>query len=208
MQVLKIDPTKPPLAAVHTAAETLRAGGICIYPTDTSYGIGVDPTNPIAMEKLLRMKGREVSKGVSLIVKNHEAIEQVAIVDTRQKRLLEHYLPGPYSFLLINKNFAYCPLSAVMIRIPANPLTSALAETFLFPYTTTSANFSGEPPAYTMDELEQTLFDPERMVVIPDLVLDGGPLAKNPPSTIVDLTNWPPKILRQGEASFEWQQFE
>jgi L-threonylcarbamoyladenylate synthase len=178
-----------------------------IYPTDTTYGIGVDPTNPIAMDKLIRLKGRDIAKGVSLVISDHSQIEKVAVTDPRLEQILERFLPGPYSFLLINKNFTYCPLSAVMIRIPDYPVTQALADLIKTPFTTTSANFSGEPPAYSMADLEDSLLNPERMVVIPDLIMDGGPLAKNQPSTIVNLTSWPPTIIRQGAAEFNWQEF-
>ncbi|MEK7461246.1 MAG: L-threonylcarbamoyladenylate synthase [Patescibacteria group bacterium] len=208
MIIRQIDPQQPDSKIITEAAEILKSGGVIIYPTDTTYGIGVDPSNPVAMNKLINMKGRDVAKGVSLIIARHEQIDRVAITDPRLDRILAHYLPGPYSFLLVNKNFAYCPLSAVMIRIPNLATTQALAESYSRPYTTTSANFSGEPPAHSLADLEESLLNPERMVIVPDMVLDGGSLPLNPPSTIVDLTNWPPKILRQGWADFDWQLFD
>ena len=208
MVIRKIDPNKPNQQFIDEASNILRSGGVLIYPTDTSYGLAVDPTNPIAMKKLIDMKGRDVAKGVSLILARHEQIEQVGMTDPRLDQVLAHYLPGPYSFLLVNKNFTYCPLSAVMIRMPKNATTQALAESFNHPYTTTSANFSGEPPAHSVKDLEETLLNPERMIIIPDFILDSGSLPLNPPSTIVDLTSWPPKILRQGAADFDWHLFD
>lgn len=208
MDIQTIDPIHPSREAIQAAVNVLRAGGILIYPTDTTYGLGIDPTNQHAFERLHRLKGRDIAKGVSLILPDSTWVARVAMTDQRIERILEAYLPGPYSFLLVNRNFSYCPLSAVMIRIPNHPTTQSLADGFGFPYTSTSANFSGEPPAYSLAELEETLLNPERMVVPPDLIVDSGPLPQEPPSTIVDLTKWPPVILRQGTAKFDWQQFD
>ena len=208
MKTIVIDQIQPDPAAVSQASQILQSGGLIIYPTDTTYGIGVDPANPIAMEKLIKMKDRDIAKGVSLILPSLEWIDRVGVTDVRITQIINHYLPGPYSFLLINKNFRYCPLSAVMIRIPDYPLTQSIANQLNQPYTTTSANFSGEPPAFSLADLEDSLLNPERIVIVPDLVLDGGALPNNPPSTIVDLTSWPPQVLRQGNGAFDWQTFD
>ena len=91
------------------------------------------------------------------------------------------------------------------LRIPRYKITQLLAEKFDFPYATTSANISGMTPCYSAEEVVHQFRTQKHQ---PDLVLDAGRLEKNPPSTVVDLIKWPPKILRQGGFKINLEQLE
>lgn len=202
MKTLAIDISSPHRKVIDETVDILRSGGVIIYPTDTCYGIGCDPAIPEAVEKIYQMKQRDPQKANSVIIKNLDQLRRFTHLTPPIEKILRDYLPGPYSFLIQNLDFRICPLNAVMIRKPNNRLTQAIADAFNAPFTTTSANLSGEPPAYSVKDLEIGLLNPDTLTVAPDLILDGGTLPPNPPSTMVDLTQWPPKVLRQGGAPY------
>lgn len=202
MVTRQINLQNPDAESIQLATQVLREGGIIIYPTDTCYAIGVDPTNKVAIDKLARLKRNSAEKAFSILVRTIDEIPRYALVDDQVNQLLHTYLPGPFSFLLVNLDFHYCPLSGIVLRVPNSPVMQALSNSFGYPFTTTSANVSGEDPAYSLEELDQSLLDPENLTVIPDLILDGGELSKRLVSTIIDVTNWPPKLLRQGSGIY------
>lgn len=204
MEILKVNPDNPEPAVIAKAVEVIRSGGVVIYPTDTCYGIGGDATAPSVIDKIKAMKGRPAHKPFSVIMRDRNMINSFAIIDSEIEKILAHYLPGPYTFALLTKNLRKWPYNSIWIRMPRFEVTRTIAECLPMPYLTTSANLSGEPPAYSVEELNDTLLNPELVTIIPDLVLDAGPLPKNPPSTIVDLTVLPPKIIREGGATFTW----
>lgn len=204
MKILHINPKNPEPEVIKEAAQVLTGGGILIYPTDTCYGIGGDATSKHVIQAVQRLKGREAHKPFSVIVRDVPMLQQYAIVDQASESILHHYLPGQYTFALLTKNFAHWPYNSIWIRMPNYPVTQALAEAVPMPYITTSANISGEPPAYSIEELENSLLSNDNLTIVPDLILDAGPIPRNPPSTIVDLTIWPPKIIRQGGVDFTW----
>ncbi len=204
MKVLQIDPRQPDASIIKEAARILRRGGVIIYPTDTCYGIGADARNPRARERIVKMKQRDESKKFSIIVKDIELIEKIAFVDDEQREILRHYLPGQFTFVLMNADLSILNKNTLGIRIPDNIVTQSIADAFDSPFISTSANIVGQPTLYTYPEINDDflqLIDPENL---PDLVLDAGVLPKNPPSTVVNLVKNPPVIIRQGAAPFDW----
>lgn len=204
MKVLSINPLQPDASAIKEAARILRRGGVVIYPTDTCYGIGADARNPRARERIVKMKQRDESKKFSIIVKDIALIEKIAFVDDTQREILQHYLPGQYTFILMNADLSILNKNTLGVRIPDNVVTQELANAFGEPFISTSANFVGQPALYTYEEINEDflqLIDPENL---PDLVLDAGVLPKNPPSTVVNLVKKLPVIIRQGAAPFTW----
>lgn len=204
MRILDINPRNPEPEIINEAAKVVAGGGILIYPTDTCYGIGGDATSTQAIHKIQQLKSREAHKPFSVIVRDLPMIHKYAILDETGEAVLRHYLPGQYTFALLTKNFNQWPYNSIWVRMPNYAVTQALAEALPMPYITTSANISGEPPAYSIEELEQSLLSDEGLTVVPDLILNAGPIPHNPPSTIVNLTVWPPKIIRQGGVTFTW----
>lgn len=203
MKILKVNPKNPEPHIIEEAAKVIRAGGIIIYPADTCYGIGGDATSSVVIEHIQRFKGRESHKPFSVIMRDRDMIKKYAILDENTERIITHYLPGPYTFALLTKNFDKWPYNSIWIRMPRYPILQALSDRLPMPYITTSANISGEPPAYSVPEIEKSLLSYEGLTVVPDLILDAGPIEKKLPSTIVKLTEWPPIIIRQGDAPFD-----
>jgi L-threonylcarbamoyladenylate synthase len=200
MKILHISPTEPGFEAVKAAAEYIANGGVVVFPSDSCYGLAADPRNSAAMEKLYLIKNRPAEKAVSCIFRSIDTIAEWAELSPAIITLLEMHLPGPFTFLLEPK-LAY-PLfsedALVGARIPDHPFTQALSEA-VGPYTATSANRSGEPSTYSIDELQSQLAGGE----LPDLLLDAGVLPAVAPSTVVDLTVSPPTIVRQGSGLFK-----
>lgn len=193
MEIYKINLKNPDPRIIKKAVEVIKKGGILVYPTDTCYGLGVDPENKEAMKRLLKLKGRTTSKKISLIVSDFGMLKRLCQIDQKQEEILKKYLPGPFTFILKKKEGG-----TLGVRIPDCPVTQLLAQELEIPYTATSANLSGEKECYSIKCL-LSQFKKERL----DLILDVGELPKNPPSTVVDLTKKEAKVLRRGSGDFK-----
>lgn len=182
MQILTLT-TETLHSCAEAAVHAIREGKVVLIPTDTCYGLAVDPSNPKAVEKLFAIKRRADDKKVSLIYPSIVHIEQSVLISPWQKMILQKNLPGPFTFII----------NGVGIRIPEHPFTQALAETLGDPYTATSANISGNPPLYSAAGVIE-----EFGKVLPDLVIDAGELPNNPPSAVIDLSNDKLQTIRAG----------
>jgi L-threonylcarbamoyladenylate synthase len=175
----------------------LRAGAIVAFPTDTLYGLAVDPRNTTAVAELFSAKGRAAAEAVPLIACDVEQVErQAGRLSPLARRLADRFWPGPLS-LVIPADDALAPAvhaysGRVAVRVPAHPVAVRLARMAGFPLTATSANRSGEPAATTPDEVAKMLAD--RIAA----VLDAGPTRGGAPSTIVDVTGTVPRLVREG----------
>lgn len=203
MRILPVTLSNPEPAVVREAVTCLQNGGILIYPTDTCYGIGCVGGNPDLFRKIFQMKQRNEESALSMIFSSVDDIAKYAYVDTQARQVLDRHLPGPYSFLLVNTDLKLKNSNEMMVRVPNFTLTKMIANQLGYPYTSTSANLAGQPPAYSVEELDEGLLNPETLTIVPDLVLDGGQLPRKLPSTMVDLKQWPPKIIRQGNGEFK-----
>lgn len=184
-------------------ADHLRQGGLVAYPTETVYGFGctLDPT---ALERLARLKSREGAKAFLLLVLDRS---QLPGLDWTQdaRRLAEAFWPGPLTLALR----ALRPFPArvtgaggtVAVRATSHPGIRTLLAALGEPITSTSVNLPGEPPASDAEEVERVV----AAVGAGDAlwILDGGPLPPSPPSTIVDCSIAPPRILRHGAVTVE-----
>ena len=172
---------------IKKAAGIILHGGVIVYPTDTCYGIGCDATNSMAIEKIFRIKGREKDKPLPLIASSIEMIEKYVFVEDRAIKLFKAF-PG-ISIALKKKGNAIPDIvnkEKLAFRIPSNEISRRLAEFSDKPIISTSANKSGDPSPYSIDEVKSSLKDYLKEI---DLFIDGGVLDKNPPSTIVDLVD-------------------
>jgi len=199
MKIIKINPNKPQKKVIEKAAEIVKLGGVIIYPTDTCYGLGADITNPIAVKKIYEIKNRE-KKALSMIVKDISQIEKYAELDALRKKFLKKYLPGAVTVVLLNIDYKNIKMNTLAFRIPNYEITRQLIQKLNSPLTTTSANLSGNEVCYSVEEILKQFKNKKNM---PDLILDGGNLSKNLPSTVVDIISWPPKVLRQGSTIIE-----
>lgn len=178
---------------IHHAIKSLEAGDVIAYPTESCFGLGCDPSNPKAIEKILHLKERPANKGLILIA---ATIEQAEVyVDLGESVLKERILdswPGPNTWLLPSQDHVLSVLRGdyplLAIRVTAHPVAKALCEAFGGAIVSTSANLAGEQ-AFTDKESVEEAFGEQLRVV-------SGYIGKDSkPSTIRDgLTG---EILRQ-----------
>jgi len=186
---------------VARAVDVLRDRGVVAYPTDTFYGLAVDPRSPEATAKLFRVKRRSPSTAIPLIAASIDQVERVATCSPAEMRLAERFWPGPLTLVMpARPGLASVILAGgttVAVRVPAHPIARALASEFGFCITSTSANESGEPPAVSADDVVSAVG--ERI----DLLLDAGPTPGGPPSTVVEMTADGPRLIRAGAVPWE-----
>ncbi len=186
--------------SIARAVATLQAGGLIVYPTDTIYGIGADPHQPAALERLQSAKQRLEQKPILLIAHSIDAARTVVDHFPPTAMTLAGALwPGPLT-LVLPARAALSPMitqnsGTVGVRLPSHAFCARLAECFGRPFTSTSANISGLPTPDTVDAIEAMLGDSI------DFYLDAGRLPASKPSTVVDVTTDPPRILREGAVS-------
>jgi L-threonylcarbamoyladenylate synthase len=183
--------------AVAEAAVALREGGLVAFPTETFYGLGADALNEAAVARLFAVKGRPETKPVLVLVDSVAmAAGLVTEIPDGARRLMELHWPGPLTLVL--RAAAHVPgalgggTGTLGLRIPGHPLARALVRAAGKPITAPSANPSGEAPPTTAALVERHFGS--RLA----LIVDGGPTAGGPASTVADCTVWPPRVLRQG----------
>ena len=185
------------------AIEVLRRGGIVAIPTDTVYGIAVALETPGGIERLFAAKSRPPDKAIALLLADVEQARAIGELTPAALALATGFWPGgltlvvprrtdrPLPAALTGGELAPGAIPTVGLRVPDHDAPRALARA-LGPLPTTSANRSGEPEASDANEIERLLGESI------DLVLDGGPAAGGPASTVVDVTAEEPRILRAG----------
>ena len=180
------------------AAEIIRNGGVAVYPTETVYGIGCNPRNREACERVIQVKGRE-GKPLPIICGNMKSAEDAAIFNDTARKLSSHFWPGPLMLILeVRGSYPHAVTQGnktIGLRIPGSDIARRLAAESGGCIVSTSANKSGQPAATSAREVWNQLGD---MV---DMILDGGPSPESGGSTILDLSGKIPKILRIGPIS-------
>jgi L-threonylcarbamoyladenylate synthase len=179
----------------------LRSGGVVAFPTDTTYGLGADPFNETAIDRIFRIKGRPDTKPILLVVSSVEMAESVAEANEVFYDFARHFWPGPLTMILRAVKSVPLKLTAgtqkIGVRWPSAPFAARLVKEFGRPITATSANRSGLPAATTAEEVSAQLGDSV------DSLIDGGELPSRSGSTVLDLTTGAPVLLREGPVSFE-----
>lgn len=182
---------------IEKAVDLITKGGVIVYPTDTCYGIGCDATNPSAIKKIFKIKGREKNKPLPLIASSLEMIEKYVFMDERAIKL---YRAFPGISVALRKKGNDIPVivnkEKLAFRIPSNEISKKLCELSGKPLVSTSANLSGDPSPYSIEEVKLSLKKSLNQI---DLFIDSGILNNNPPSTIVDLVEG--KIGRIGSVT-------
>jgi tRNA threonylcarbamoyl adenosine modification protein (Sua5/YciO/YrdC/YwlC family) len=194
--LVKIWHDNPNPKQIAHAAEVLRADGVIVYPTDSVYAFGCSLHNPKAIERMRMIKGKNDSV-FTLVFDSLARIADFAKVDNPEFRVLKRNLPGPFTFLLTPLSRvpekALARRKSIGVRIPANTIARALVEELGCPMLTTSVKDDDEITEYTTDP---GLIH-ERYGRVVDMVIDGGEGAVTP-TTVVDLTDDEPEILREG----------
>jgi tRNA threonylcarbamoyl adenosine modification protein (Sua5/YciO/YrdC/YwlC family) len=196
MKRLSIHPQNPQGRHLKTAAEVLNEGGLIIYPTDSVYGLGCDLMNKKAVEKIYQIKGNDKRKLLSFICPDLKGISEYAYISNPAYKIMRHLLPGPFTFILTaTKQVPRILLETrktVGIRVPDNVVCQGLLAAFGRPIISTSACLPHQEYISDPDELAETFARPG------DLFLDSGP-GDIQLSTIVDLTQDEPVLVRQGK---------
>ena len=169
---------------------TLQQGGVVLHPTETCYGLAVDIFNEEALQKLYKLKRMHQFKPVSIIVTDKEDAKRWAEVDSRAEELLDKFWPGPYTFLLKRDGSLpqfFCKgISKVGLRNPAYESLLNVVKKVGHPITTTSANLSGKLETYDINDFFTQLKTISGSLQ-PDLIVDGGFIGVQEPSSIYDI---------------------
>ncbi len=177
--------------------QTIEAGGLVAYPTDTLYGLGVDAGNGVALEQLAQVKGRPGP--FSVMVGRYEQLTEYALIPPQLANKLSYMLPGPYTFLLPARETVSLPPSLagpdgrIGFRVPDHPFLRDIYRYRSSPVVTTSANRVGEPPIQDPKAIAEQFYEAI------DLLIDGGSLPYSKGSTVIDPAVSPWRIIRQGD---------
>jgi len=201
--LLHIHPDDPQPRHIKTVIDTLKNGGVIIYPTDTIYGLGCDIYNTHAIERICRIKNIDPKKAqFSFVCSDLSHLSDYAKqVDTPIFRLLKAALPGPYTFILDASKEVPKMLKAkkdtVGIRVPDNKICQTIVRELGHPVMSVSLPMDGDVEYYTDPELMQ-----ERFGKVVDIVIDSG-IGDVVPSTVVDCTSGDAVVVRQGAGNWE-----
>ncbi len=192
-------PTSDPNAVIQ-ALEILSGGGLVAFPTDTVYGVAASLFSQAGIDRLYAAKARSANKAIAVLIGELEQLEQLTPgLPPAARRLAENCWPGALTLVVpkhpnLPKNLS--PLPTVGVRMPDHSFARALMRA-AGPLATSSANISGEAntlnAGQVLDQLEGRV----------EMVLDGGEVPGGVPSTVIDCTQDPPQILRQGAISAE-----
>ena len=202
-EFIKIYPENPNPREIQKVVKVLKKGGLVIYPTDTVYGLGCDITNIKALERIARIKGVKLEKSnFSFVCEDLSNLsDYVKQINTTTFKILKRALPGAYTFILPGSNNLPNPFKkrkTVGIRVPDNSIILALVAALGNPIVSTSIRDDDDILEYTTDpELILEKWD-SRV----DIVIDGG-YGGNEASTIIDLSQEEPIIIREGKGSLE-----
>lgn len=190
---LQVDAQHPQPHKIRRAVEALRSGGVIAYPTDSTYGIGCDINDKKAIDRLYDIKRMPKDHPLTLLCYDLSHIATYALVDNPKYRLIRRLIPGPYCFILPATREVPKLLmrkrKQVGIRVPGHPVTQALLAELGGPIVSTTAAADGET-LQDPEEIDQRL---RGLALILDA--DRGGLE---PSTVVDLTEEEPQIVRYG----------
>jgi L-threonylcarbamoyladenylate synthase len=195
MKVLKATKTN-----IMKAAQTVRSGGLAVYPTETVYGLGCNPLDVEAVKRLMDVKG-ERNKPLPILASSIGDADKIAFISRNGRQLASKFWPGPLTMVFPKKptlpDVVTFGLDSVGLRIPDNDVALDLIRLSGGILVGSSANRTGEAPPREVQELSGEL------TTMVDVVLDGGVAVHGMPSTVADLTQEKPRILRDGPVSLK-----
>jgi L-threonylcarbamoyladenylate synthase len=192
---ITVDAAQPLGAQLWPAVKAIRRGGVVAFPTDTLYGLAVDPRSDEALDALFALKGRSADRRVALIAASLTQAGDVAEIAGVARRLAERFWPGPLTLVVPARGgLASRSVSAdglVGIRVPDHEVARALADACGHALTATSANVTGSAGLFLPDQVAHALPDAA-------VLLDAGPSPGGPPSTLIEATALDVRLLREG----------
>ena len=201
-QILKVKPSNPESweRMIAETQKVLKGGGVIAFPTDTFYGLGANPYNTKAVDKIYSIKGRDPEKPLLLLIDSILKLDGlVEEISEASAKLIESFWPGPLTILFkpkhtIPKNIT---TGLIGIRQPGNSITRKILAGLNYPLTAPSANISGEDPTTTAEQVKDRLGNKV------NLILDAGICRGGEPSTLVDTTQTPVRLVRAGAINFK-----
>jgi L-threonylcarbamoyladenylate synthase len=195
-RVAIVDPRRPALAVLDDAAAVLRAGGIVAFPTETFYGLGAHAFDHRAVRRIFELKGRPATKPLLVLVDSLAMVERVGTLTLAARELAARHWPGALTLVVPARAGVPEDVTAgthtIGVRVSPHPIARGLVTALGAPLTAPSANPDGAVPPTTAAAVLAYFGD--RI----ELVLDGGPTAGGEPSTVLDTTVEPPRVVRQG----------
>ncbi len=198
IEVITINPTAPEPEILARAAAVLRAGGLVVYPTETVYGLAAAALSPEAVQRVFDAKGRPAAQPLPVQVGQPADIDSLAQdIPAEARALIAAFFPGPLTLVLPRRpavpDLVTGGGETVGLRMPDHPVALGVLRAFGGPLVCPSANITTRPAPMSAAD---AVADLEGRV---DLVLDGGPTINRTPSTVLDLTTRPARLLREGK---------
>ena len=201
-QYFQIHPVNPQARLVDQAVEIIRNDGLLVYPTDSSYALGCHVGDKRGMERIRRIRKLDSKHNFTLMCRDLSEIASYARIDNSSYRLLKSLTPGAYTFILratheVPRRLQHPKRKTIGIRIPDHPVAQALLEELGEPLMSSTLILPGAdmPETDAQDIREQLEHDV-------DLVIDGDNCGVEP-TTVIDLVDGVPKIVREGRGSVE-----
>lgn len=199
-QALKINPEFPEPRLIAHSVAVLEKGGVIAYPTDTNYGMGCGIFEPLAIDRIYRLKKLSKDHLLSFVCGDLADVARYTVIEHWAYQIMKRYLPGPYTFIV--KASPEVPAvfqskrRTVGIRVPNHPVALALARLYQKPIVSTSTKLDNHilnDPSQIAEKLGHGL----------DLILDTGILS-NDDSSVIDLSGSYPEVIRAGAGSVDW----
>lgn len=179
------------------ASDVISSGGVIAFRTDTFYGLGADPFDASAVRRIRELKGREDDKPILLLISDRPEVERLLVERSHEFNIAaQEFWPGPLT--IVGKAAATLPeeitagTATVGVRLPADKSVCDLVRDCGGVLTATSANPAGREPARSAQEV--AAYFPSGL----DLIVDGGEVSATKPSTVLDVSSFPPRVVREG----------
>jgi tRNA threonylcarbamoyl adenosine modification protein (Sua5/YciO/YrdC/YwlC family) len=194
---LQIHPANPQPRLIAQAVGQLRAGGVVVYPTDSSYALGCQLGDKAAAERIRHIRQTDRHHNFTLVCRDLSEIATYAKVDNQRYRLLKTATPGPFTFILqatheVPRRLQHPRRKTIGIRVPDHIIVRALLAELGEPLMSCTLLLPGDD--WPLSDAEEIA---ERLDAVVDLIIDGGP-GQHEPTTVIDLTGDAPQLLRQG----------
>jgi len=196
-QYLKIHPDNPQPRLIKQAVEIIRKDGLIVYPTDSSYALGCHVGDKRGMERMRQIRALDKQHNFTLVCRDLSEISSYAKIDNSAYRLLKSLTPGPFTFILratheVPRRLQNPKRKTIGLRVPDHPIAQALLETLGEPLMSSTLIFPGEDmPETDVDDMR------ERISRDVELVIDGDHCGLEP-TTVIDMVDDVPRIVRQG----------
>ena len=191
-KIIEVDPEKPDLKKIKEAVKIIKEGGLVAFPTETVYGLGAAYNNPDAVTKIYNVKKRSKNKPLTVHISKTEMLESFDCEITHlAKILMDKFWPGPLTIILNTKD----KKKTIAFRMPKGEIARCFIEACGIPIVAPSANLSGNKPPVSAEGVLKNL---DGKI---EAIIDGGPTYLRAESTIIDVTSFPYRVIREGAIS-------